>query len=327
MRSVLLDTPWGALATALAVSSLMLLATVAVPARPRGAWIRSRLEPYGGPASARTRARAGVFSGSLPRLQGLAEQALRRTSLASRLERTLERAHVRRTPATMVFWSVALGVAATLVVGLGSSSFGLGLLALVAGLAAPWLWTAQKARRRMLAFDAQLPDALLTISGALRVGHSFSQSMRTIVEEGQAPASEEFERVLAETRLGRPLDEALEAMATRIDSDDLRFALMSVTIQREVGGSLAELLQTVSDTVRDRQQFRRKVRALTATGRASAYVLLALPLVTAAGIALVNPGYMEPLYRTGLGQVLVAATAGMVAVGAIMLKKIVDVKG
>ena len=89
------------------------------------------------------------------------------------------------------------------------------------------------------------------------------------------------------------MDEALAAMADRIDSDDLRFVLMSVTIQREVGGSLADLFQTVSDTVRERQQFRRKVRALTAMGRASAYVLVALPFVTAALIAIVNPGYLN----------------------------------
>lgn len=327
MRSVLVDSPWGSLVAALAVGSLMLLATVTALARPRGAWIRSRLEPYGGPAPVNARGANGAPRTSVLRLQELTERALRRTSLSGRFERMLERAHVRGTPATLVFWSVAAGIAATLVVGLASRSVALGLLALAVGLAAPWLWTSAKAARRMRAFDEQLPDVLLTMSGALKVGHSFSQSMRTIVDEAQAPASEEFGRVLAETRLGRPLEESLEALAARIDSDDLSFALMSVTIQREVGGSLAELLQTVSDTVRERQQFTRKVRALTATGRASAYVLLALPLVTAAGITLVSPSYMEPLYRTGIGHVLVAATVAMMVVGAFLLKKIVDVKG
>ena len=153
------------------------------------------------------------------------------------------------------------------------------------------------------------------------------ESVRSIVEEGQAPAGEEFERVLNETRLGSPMDEALTAMADRIDSEDLRFVLLSVNIQNEVGGSLAELFQTVSDTVRERQQFRRKVRALTAMGRASAYLLLIMPFATAALITLISPSYMGPLYQTGIGQVLLVIMLVMMAIGALVLRKIVDVKG
>ena len=112
--------------------------------------------------------------------------------------------------------------------------------------------------------------------------------------------------MLNETQLGRPMEDSLAAMGQRIDSDDLRFVLMSVGIQREVGGSLAELFQTVSETVRERQQFRRKVRALTAMGRMSAYILVALPIVTAAVLSLLSPGYMEPMWHTTIGHVLIA---------------------
>jgi tight adherence protein B len=142
-----------------------------------------------------------------------------------------------------------------------------------------------------------------------------------------APASEEFGRVLNETRLGRPIDEALGAMADRIDSDDLRFVLMSVTIQREIGGSLADLFQTVSDTVRQRQQFRRKVQALTAMGRASAYLLVALPFVTVGLIAIVNPGYLAPLVQQPAGRLMVVGVLVMMAFGTLVLKKIVSIKG
>ena len=133
--------------------------------------------------------------------------------------------------------------------------------------------------------------------------------------------------MLYESQLGRPMDDALAAMADRIDSEDMRFVLLSVAIQREVGGSLADLFETISDTVRDRQNFRRKVRALTAMGRMSAYLLLALPFFVALGLSAVSPGYMSPLYHTSVGHVLIVVTLVMMSLGAFALKKIVSVKG
>ena len=186
---------------------------------------------------------------------------------------------------------------------------------------------ARKGSRRMRAFDEQLPDVLLTMAGALKVGQSFNNSMKSIVDEGLAPASEEFGRVMAETRLGRPMDDALLAMADRIKSDDLRFVLMSVTIQRQVGGSLGELFQTVSDTVRERQQFRRKVRALTAMGRASAALLLALPFLTGGLIAILGDGYISTLFTTTIGRVMVAVMLVLMTIGTFVIRKIVDIKG
>ena len=179
----------------------------------------------------------------------------------------------------------------------------------------------------MRAFDDQLADVLMTMSGSLKVGLTFNHSLAAIVADGQAPASEEFERLLNETQLGRPMEDALAAMGERIDSDDLRFVLMSVAIQREVGGSLADLFQTVSETVRERQQFRRKVRALTAMGRTSAYILVALPFVIALVISLLSPGYMRPMFDSTVGHVLIAAMLGMTVIGALFLKRIVTIKG
>ncbi len=179
----------------------------------------------------------------------------------------------------------------------------------------------------MRAFEAQLPDVLMTISGSLKVGQSFNHSLRAIVDEGNAPASEEFARVLADAKLGRPMDEALTGMADRVDSADLRFVLMSVAIQREIGGSLATLFQTVSDAVRERQQFRRRVKAITSTGRSSAYVLLALPFFTAGFITIVNPGYLKPMFTTSIGQVCLVAMVVMMVTAGFILKKIVTIKG
>jgi tight adherence protein B len=165
------------------------------------------------------------------------------------------------------------------------------------------------------------------MAGSLQVGHSFNHSMQAIVDEGQQPAASEFERTLAETKFGREMSDALDAMAGRIGSRDLDYVLMSVRMQRQVGGSLAGLFETVSQTVRERQQFRRKVRALTAMGRMSAFVLIALPFATALGMTAVNRDYMTPLFTTGTGRVLLIASLVMIGIGSLVLRRIVSFKG
>ncbi len=332
MSSLLFDSAIGPIAVGLAVGCLMLVATLVALAKPRGAWLKSRLEPYGGAGAVATGAPAGArgragWRPQVDRLYGAIERALDRTSAWGSLERLIERAHLQVRPAQLVFWTAAAGVAAAAVASLLTGSVLLVIAACAAGAFAPFAWVASKARHRLRAFEEQLADVLMTMSGSLKVGQSFDHSMRAIVDEGPAPASEEFGRVLNEIRLGRPVDEALAAMADRIDSDDLRFVLMSVTIQREVGGSLADLFQTVSDTVRQRQQFRRKVKALTAMGRASAYLLLALPFMTAALILVVNPGYLAPLVNQSAGRLMLAAMLVMMALGSLVLRKIVSIKG
>ncbi len=333
MRSVFFDSAVGPLVVGLGVGCLMLVATLVALSKPRGAWLRSRLEPYGGGAPVGavddpTASNSGAaWRSHADRFYGATERGLEHTRVAEALRRMLDRANLQLRPAQLLFWSAAAGVALAVVVGLASSSPLLLFAAFASGILAPLWWVSSRGRKRMQAFDDQLPDVLMTMSGSLKVGQSFDHSMRAIVDEGLAPASEEFGRVLNEARLGRPLDDAMEAMVDRIDSEDLRFVIMSVNIQREVGGSLADLFQTVSDTVRARQQFRRKVRALTAMGRASAYLLVALPLVTAALIALVNPGYLAPLVQEPTGQLMLVAIVMMTIIGSLILKKIVTIKG
>ena len=134
-----------------------------------------------------------------------------------------------------------------------------------------------KAKRRLTALEDQLPDLLITLAASLKAGHSFRQGIQAVVDEGLPPASKEFKRVLTETQLGRPMDEALADMAERVGSKNLAFVVTAVTIQRQVGGSLAGIFDMVAEAVRQRQQFARKIRSLTAMGRASAYVLVGVP--------------------------------------------------
>ena len=179
----------------------------------------------------------------------------------------------------------------------------------------------------MRAFEDQLPDLLITMAASLKAGHSFKQGIQTIVDEGHEPASKELGRVLTDTRLGRPMDEALTDTAERIGSKNFSFVITAVNIQRQVGGSLAGLFDMVADTVRDRQQFARKIRSLTAMGRMAAYVLIGLPFFIAISMSLLNPTYMDPLFHTHTGHMLMMVGLTMMAFGSLVLKKIVSFKG
>jgi len=133
--------------------------------------------------------------------------------------------------------------------------------------------------------------------------------------------------VITETRLGRPMDDALSDTAERIDSKNFTFVVTAVTIQRQVGGSLAGLFDMIADTVRQRQQFARKIKGLTAMGRASAYVLIGLPFFIALALTLVNPTYMDPLYHSSTGHKLIIVGLVMMTFGSLVLKKLVSFRG
>ncbi len=199
--------------------------------------------------------------------------------------------------------------------------------AMALGGSIPILFVWFKARRRLMAIDDQLPDLLVTLAASLKAGHSFRQGIQAVVDEGQPPASKEFKRVLTETRLGRPMDHALSDMAERVGSKNLTFVVTAVTIQRQVGGSLAGIFDMVAEAVRNRQQFARKIRSLTAMGRMSAYVLVGVPFFMLGSITVLNGEYMAPLYHTGTGQKLMVLGLVMISIGSLLLRKIVSFKG
>jgi len=195
------------------------------------------------------------------------------------------------------------------------------------GACIPYVFASYKARKRLKAFDEQLPDMLVTMAASLKAGHSFRQGIQSVVDEGVDPSAKEFKRVLNETRLGRPMDDALIDMAARVGSKNFEFVMSAVTIQRQVGGSLAGLFDMVADTVRQRQQFHRKIRGLTAMGRMSAYTLIGLPFVVGLAIFTINREYMQPLISTSTGHKLLMLIAVMMTFGSLLLKKIVSFKG
>jgi tight adherence protein B len=244
---------------------------------------------------------------------------------ADRLARTLERSGVKLRRGHLPYLAL---VSSFVIGGIGSvlgTPPALSLLLMLVGLAAPFVALSIAARRRTQAFDRQLPDVLATIASTLRAGHGLRPALRGIAEDGAPPASEEFARVLGEERLGLPLDQAIDAMCTRIGSPDLEYVATAINVQSQTGGSLAGLFDTLAETVRERQRHARKVRALTALGRISAIVLVGLPIGLAGLMTLISPSYMTPLYTTSAGHVLIVICLTSMAIGSLFLKRIVSV--
>jgi tight adherence protein B len=180
--------------------------------------------------------------------------------------------------------------------------------------------------RRRKAFGKALPDTLQLISGSLAAGLSLAQSIDTVVNDGVEPVSGEFRRVLVETRLGVSLEEALEGVAARFESKDFSWVVMAIRIQRQVGGNLAELLDTVAGTMRERAYLRRQVAALAAEGKLSAYVLGGLPPLFLIYLVLTNWTYVHPLFDDPRGWVMLGGGTLWLGVGVFWMSRLVKVE-
>ena len=180
-------------------------------------------------------------------------------------------------------------------------------------------------QRRRKAFTEQLGDCLTTVANALRAGYSFQQAMGVIAKEMEPPISEEFAHVNTDISMGVPLEIALEQMNDRVDSSDFDLVVTAVLIQREVGGNLAQILDTISDTINERIRMKREILALTAQGRLSALVLMALPFVTAGMMYFMNPKNFMILFEEPSGQMAVGGAVVMMIIGFVVIQKIVDI--
>jgi tight adherence protein B len=201
-----------------------------------------------------------------------------------------------------------------------------GLIFAVLGALIPPAVVNFKAKRRRKKFVAQLPDTLQLLAGTLKAGYSFMQGVEAVSHEVEDPMGSEFRRVVTEAQLGRPVEEALEASALRMNSPDFEWAVMAVRIQREVGGNLSELLMTVAETMTARQRLRGEVQALTAEGRVSAMVLGILPLGLGAMLWMINPEYMNLLFQESIGRIMLIGSTILAGAGFFWMKKIIDIK-
>jgi tight adherence protein B len=254
----------------------------------------------------------------------LAGQAVDRMDSKRSLDNLLERARIPLRPGefVIVVAGAALGVAALLMVASGSA-----LLA-AAGAAAVVLVSGRVLRRRVKkrtkAFEAQLPDALSLVASSLSAGHTFLRAVQMMCEESAPPLSEEFARLVAETRLGDNVTDALQRMAQRLQIRDLDMVVQAIRIQQTVGGRLADLFHTLADVIRARDEVKREVLILTAEGRMSAYVLAGLVPVLFLMMRMLNPKYLVPLY-SGTGLYLLIGCALSVVSGLFVILRMVKI--
>jgi len=187
-----------------------------------------------------------------------------------------------------------------------------------------WLWN--KRRTRLNAFAAQLSDAMELIARALRAGHSLAAGMHVVAEEMPAPISDEFRRVYDEQNLGITIEEALKSVCERVPNLDLKFFVTSVIIQRQTGGDLAEILDRIGHVIRERFKILGQVKALTAEGRLSGVVLIALPIGLFMMMLWMKPDYVELLWKDPMGVKMSIGAIVLMLLGSYAIKKIVDIK-
>lgn len=254
------------------------------------------------------------------------DQAVRARGQRARLIDELERSGMRMRPEEWAAIQIAavVGVAAVLTFLVGS------VLAVVPGGLLGWggcrVFLAIKIKKRAAAFEAGLPEALQLVAGALRSGFALNQSIGAVVREGVEPVAGEFGRALQEVRLGAELVDALDATAKRMNSLDLELVVMCIRTSREVGGNLAEALQTTVNTMRERVQLKGQVRVLSAEGRLAAKVLVALPILLAVYFYFVRRDYLRVLYTTGVGVAILSVGVVLLCTGSFWLSRLTKIE-
>jgi len=201
-----------------------------------------------------------------------------------------------------------------------------GLVGFFAGYMLPRFWIGRKIGGRLKSFNKQLPDTIVLLSNSLRAGSSFLQSIELVSREGAPPMSEEMGRVVREVNLGLGMEEALANLVRRIKSDDLDLMVTAIGIQQQVGGNLAEILDTIAFTIRERVRIKGDINTLTAQGRVSGYLVAFLPIGLGVALNAINPAFMQPLFTETIGRILIAVGAVMMTIGFLAIRKITDIK-
>lgn len=255
----------------------------------------------------------------------LVEKVPRSQRFEERLQRLLDRAGWPLRSTEFIILQIG-GVVVGALFGFGLlARWWLGIVLAVAGGIIPRMVLAQRVEKRQSLFLSQLPDTLQLLAGSLQAGYGFMQAIDTVAKESPQPTSTEFGRVLAETRLGMPVDEALNTMADRVGGADFRWVVLAINIQRQVGGNLAALLTTVADTLREREQVRRQIKVLSAEGRLSAIILVVLPFAIAGYVSLVNPKYLQTLTSATIGKLMIGFALVMIGIGILWMRKIIKI--
>jgi tight adherence protein B len=255
----------------------------------------------------------------------ITRQFAERRGFLTRVEGALERANLPLRAAEAIFFYIAAATLVTLLTAVVTRSAFVVLVVLAIVVLIPPGALNFLSSRRKSQFESMLPDTLQLLSGTLRAGYSMMQGVEAVSQEVSEPMGRELRRVVTEARLGRPLEESLDAVAERMDSPDFGWAVMAIRIQREVGGNLSELLMTVAETMTQRERLKRDVKSLTAEGRISAYVLAVLPIALGFAMYALNPDYMSALFDETIGKAMLGGGVLMMIAGFLWMQSIVKI--
>lgn len=331
-----------AIAGVAAVAILMI--TLGLATSGGGSGISARLERYASGRAEVAKASAsgqGPISDMLAQSQALASlnKVVEQRDFGANLARELARADLRLKPSEYLFaWAGSIvGVPVFMFIlsfalpALGSPI--LLVFGLFIGFMLPRFWLGRRKGGRLNSFNKQLPDTITLIANALRAGSSFLQAIEMVVRESRAPISTEFARVIREVNLGLPFDQAIENMVRRVRSDDLELMATAISIQHTVGGNLAEILDSIAYTIRERVRIKGEIRTLTAQQRLSGYVVGFLPIALALFLFVAAPSFMAPLFDKAVsvgglpvGVIILAMGGFMMFLGFMAIRKIVDIE-
>ena len=325
------------------VAALAILLIAVGVASSGSSGISDRLERYaaGKVETKPTGSGQGAISDLIAQSQALANlnKVVEQRDFGANLARDIARADLKLKPSEFLMIWAASTVGVPLLLILLSpfvSAFGSPLVWLIGALVGFWLprfWLGRRKSGRLGAFNKQLPDTITLIANALRAGSSFLQAIELVVRESRPPISTEFGRVIREVNLGLPFEQALENMVRRVRSDDLELMATAINIQYQVGGNLAEILDSIAYTIRERVRIKGEIRTLTAQQRLSGYVVALLPIGLAGFLFIAAPGFMDPMFANppavlGLpaGVVILAFGGFMMFIGFMLIRKIVDIE-
>ena len=198
------------------------------------------------------------------------------------------------------------------------------LLAILLG-ALPYIYIRMKKKERMKKFEQQLPEGMEFLSRALRAGHAFTGSMKLAAENFDDPLGTEFEKTLDEINFGISTNDALKNLLNRVDLPDLRYFTASVILQRDTGGNLSEIMDSIARIIRERFKFRDKVRVLSAEGKFSAAILIAIPLLIVSYLQIMQPGYLDTLTSDPVGKILMTIAISMALLGVVLIRKLISI--
>ena len=270
---------------------------------------------------------SGFFGrfGFMRRAAASADEMVAKRGNTTAVENALEQANIPIRPGEAVMAVVGIAIITGLLAGLATRSLIWSVVAGVVVVVFASVYVSHVASKQKKKFDMQLPDTLNLLSTSLRAGYSVMQAIEAAAQEAPEPTRREFGRAMTEIRLGRPLIDALNDIALRMESKDFEWAVIAIAIQREVGGNLAEVLQATAETMMHRNRFRREVKALTAEGRISAWIMALMPVGVIAAIWVMNPDYIAPLWNTTLGIALSVGGVLLMGAGIFWMMKIVNI--